>query len=622
MLVDGKRWVRGSSGERRVRRGRPQHDSHRRDRAHRSAAGRRFADLRLRRDRRRRQRHHASRTSRASSSRRTRACTTRATATRRITACRGARAATRPARFLSVGYARQDRRVLGRPRAVALRALRRVGLQLQRQLRHAAGPLHLPRSARRRSGCGHRSGRHRHRAGHRRDAAPTTTRTTRAAPTSTTSANADRFNFRPFNYLATPNRRVNVFGKADYDVSDRCRADVHGVVHEPRVEQPGCAESVVHGQRTPAPASSSTTCSSRPITRSTRSASISARWHRREQSDPDRPAPARSRSAHLRSERRHLDPVGRARRRPAARRAHALFWDVSLNWGRNNASQTGPQHLQRAQAGAGARCPWTRALAVPGCVPFNIFGGRADGTAASRRRCSPGRRSRRTTERAGAQRRRAQPDRRAVRHARRARSRMRSATSTARRRGSFMPDSIAQSGETADVPASPTAGRDEGRKKPISSCARRCWRTCRPSQRLELSAAVRSSDYDNFGRDEVFKGGLYWRVVRRTCRCARTTPKASARRTSASCSTPARASTATLDDPCDADALAANPALAANCQALGVPARSSSSTRRSACRPAAIPISRRRRPIPTRSGSATARRGRRTPPGSRSSRST
>jgi iron complex outermembrane receptor protein len=28
-----------------------------------------------------------------------------------------------------------------------------------------------------------------------------------------------------------------------------------------------------------------------------------------------------------------------------------------------------------------------------------------------------------------------------------------------------------------------------------------------------LSAAVRSSDYDRIGRDEVFKGGLYWRVV-------------------------------------------------------------------------------------------------------------
>lgn len=33
-------------------------------------------------------------------------------------------------------------------------------------------------------------------------------------------AAADRFNFRPFNYLQTPNRRVNLFGKAAYDVAD------------------------------------------------------------------------------------------------------------------------------------------------------------------------------------------------------------------------------------------------------------------------------------------------------------------------------------------------------------------------------------------------------------------
>lgn len=31
---------------------------------------------------------------------------------------------------------------------------------------------------------------------------------------------ADRFNFQPYNYLQTPNRRVNLFGKATYDVSD------------------------------------------------------------------------------------------------------------------------------------------------------------------------------------------------------------------------------------------------------------------------------------------------------------------------------------------------------------------------------------------------------------------
>jgi len=31
---------------------------------------------------------------------------------------------------------------------------------------------------------------------------------------------ADRFNYQPFNHLVTPNERVNIFGKAEYDVSD------------------------------------------------------------------------------------------------------------------------------------------------------------------------------------------------------------------------------------------------------------------------------------------------------------------------------------------------------------------------------------------------------------------
>ena len=31
---------------------------------------------------------------------------------------------------------------------------------------------------------------------------------------------ADRFNYQPFNHLVTPNERINVFGKAEYDVTD------------------------------------------------------------------------------------------------------------------------------------------------------------------------------------------------------------------------------------------------------------------------------------------------------------------------------------------------------------------------------------------------------------------
>ena len=140
----GARLVR----QRRVRRSRPQHDSYRSDRAHRSAAGRRFADLRLRRHRRRGQRHHE-------------------VGFRRLRV-RDEPGHVRRGRRLHAGLQpvvglerRQEQhvpqrrlfapgsRVLGRPRPVALRALRRVNLQFRRQLRHSAGPLHVPRSARR-----------------------------------------------------------------------------------------------------------------------------------------------------------------------------------------------------------------------------------------------------------------------------------------------------------------------------------------------------------------------------------------------------------------------------------------------------------------------------------------
>ena len=127
--------------------------------------------------------------------------------------------------------------------------------------------------------------------------------------------NADRFNFRPFNYLATPNRRVNVFGKAAYDIADnveltftasftnressnqaapnplfmgigrRCRVSILDNVFIP-ADQPFNPFGIDLGPD--------------PVTGA-------------QQSDHDCAPPARSRSAHLRSERRQLDAVGRPR---------------------------------------------------------------------------------------------------------------------------------------------------------------------------------------------------------------------------------------------------------------------------------------------------------------------
>ncbi len=66
VLVDGIRYVNGASASRRSGLDRPQLDPRQHDRADRSAAGRRFGDLRLGRDRRRGQHHHQEAARRAS----------------------------------------------------------------------------------------------------------------------------------------------------------------------------------------------------------------------------------------------------------------------------------------------------------------------------------------------------------------------------------------------------------------------------------------------------------------------------------------------------------------------------------------------------------------------------
>ncbi len=69
-----------------------------------------------------------------------------------------------------------------------------------------------------------------------------------------------------------------------------------------------------------------------------------------------------------------------------------------------------------------------------------------------------------------------------------------------------------QAGETADVPAQPTTGETRVREAYLELRAP-ILGDLPAIKRLELSAAVRYSDYDNIGSDNVFKGGIYWRVV-------------------------------------------------------------------------------------------------------------
>ncbi|MBL8270153.1 TonB-dependent receptor plug domain-containing protein [Steroidobacter sp.] len=320
-------------------------------------------------------------------------------------------------------------------------------------------------------------------------------------------ATADRFNFRPFNYLVTPSRRVNLFGKAEYDVSDDVVFRFTAAYTNRKSSNQAAPNPLFLGSDAGAgfyldnifipanqrynPFGIDLDGRSNLITLGRRPLEAGPRIF-------DQTVDTWMMSGTLSGELQLAD-------RP-------MFWDVSVNWGRNNASQQG-RNIFNARKLALALGPEANCLAVPGCVPFNIFGGQGpNGTGsitqdmldwatfiqndqseqelndiianisgdlfklpAGSFAYALGLEYRKET-------------------------------------GSFTPDATVQAGETADVPAAPTAGSTRVREAYLELRAP-VLADLPAVKRLELSAAVRSSDYDRIGRDEVFKGGVYWRVV-------------------------------------------------------------------------------------------------------------
>ncbi len=378
-------------------------------------------------------------------------------------------------------------------------------------------------------------------------------------------SNADRFNFRPFNYLATPNRRVNVFGKAAYDVADDVELTFTASFTNRESSGQAAPNPLFMGSGAGAgffldnvfiPANHpfnpfGINLGPNAITPGQNNLNQIAR----------RPIEAGPRQFDQKVDTWMLSGAltGNVE---LGERTH--YWDVSLNWGRNNASQTG-HNIFNARKLALALGPVDACAATPGCTPFNIFGGAGTITPEMLAWATFTQNDSSTQELndvalnltgeifdlpAGA-----------FAYA--------AGFEYRKERGEFIPDSIAQSGETADVPASSTRGEVKVKEAYLELRAP-LLANLPAVQRLELSAAVRSSDYDSFGRDEVFKGGLYWRVINDLAVRANYAEGFRAPNIGELFNTGSRFDSG-LDDPCDADTLAADPTLTANCRTLGVP---------------------------------------------------
>jgi iron complex outermembrane recepter protein len=318
---------------------------------------------------------------------------------------------------------------------------------------------------------------------------------------------ADRFNFRPFNFLTTPNRRVNVFGKAERDLTDDIMFAVTAAYTNRRSTNQAAPNPLFLGSDAGSgfyldniliPANQPYNPFGFALD-GTDNLVLLAR----------RPLEAGPRifnqnvdtflvSTTVNGEQ---DLVGKT-----------FFWDVNFNWGRNNASQRG-QNIFNSRKLALALGDPAVCNATPGCVPFNIFGGMGpNGTGTITQDML---------------------DWATFVQSDQSEQELSDITANIsgdlfslpagefgyafgfehrKESGSFQPDAAVSAGETADVPANPTEGQVQVNELYLELNAP-ILAEMPFVKRLELSAAVRSSDYDNFGRDEVYKGGLYWRMT-------------------------------------------------------------------------------------------------------------
>jgi len=314
----------------------------------------------------------------------------------------------------------------------------------------------------------------------------------------------DRFNYSPYNKLSTPNERVNIFAKAEYDLTDTItlrttaaynnRQSVSQAAPEPLFFGPGAGagfwmDNMVISADNPynpfgvdIDETNFVFGGRRPIEAGPRIFRQNVdTWYVSSTLDGD------------------LNVGDRT-----------WFWDFNATWSQSQANQqkTGAFNARKLQDALGDP---DACAAIPGCVPFNIFGGQGDGSGTITQ---------------------AMLD--YVTFVQKDESRQKLINYSANiggdvvdlpagplgmafgweyreEKGSFIPDSVVSSGETAGVPASPTEGEIHVKEfygeinVPLLS-------DVAMAKNLSLSGAFRTSDYSTSGSNTVFKIGTAWQV--------------------------------------------------------------------------------------------------------------
>ncbi|MEJ0035576.1 MAG: TonB-dependent receptor [Gammaproteobacteria bacterium] len=372
---------------------------------------------------------------------------------------------------------------------------------------------------------------------------------------------SDRYNWQPANLLGTPVKRINAFTKAEFDVADTVtmhtsasfsnRTSTAVAAPEPLFFGPGGASGIwMENVVIPAnqlynpfgirlDSSNIDTLARRPVEAGPRifeqtvnTLNVSAGF-----------------DGHFSAGQREW------------------FWDVTGSWFRNDGNQrkTGDFNARNLSVALGdpAVC-----AATFGCVPFNLFGGVGSITPAMLDYVT-------YTEKDESTQSLADITANITGHLfELPAGEVGVAVGVERRKesGRFTPDSVVVRGESADPPTSPTDGSFDVTEY-YGEVVVPLLKGIPGAERLDLSGAVRASDYSLFSTTTVFKAGLTWApvkslVVRGSYSEGFRAPNIGELFNSGS------RFDAAISDPCSG----ATGTLAANCTRLGVPANFTASS--------------------------------------------
>ena len=363
----------------------------------------------------------------------------------------------------------------------------------------------------------------------------------------------DRFNYQPFNHLVTPNERVSVFGKAEYDMADNVTLRVLTSFNNRKSQ----------GKAAPVPLFFGPGGGSTPYM-------VNVAWPANHPFNPfgidldssninfiaRRPIEAGPRIFDQDVDTWYVSAGFDGDFEVAERR---MYWDVTGIWSENNATQTKFNQFNARSLNIAMGDPAVCAI-TPGCVPINIVGEGSmtpemldfvtyTGVDTSSQQLTDAT-ANLTGDLFDLP---AGPLGFAIGYEHR------------EERGSFTPDPVVAAGETADVPANPTRGGfdvDEYYAEVVVPLLK----DVPGAHRLTLSGAIRSSDSDIFSSETGSKLALIWGPIESFTLRASLSEGFRAPNIGELFNLGARFD-ANISDRCSE----VEPADAANCAALGVP---------------------------------------------------